>query len=204
MYLHLLPPATKLGQGYVFTGVCDSVHRGDVRGYRGVCGCRGVCVVAGGHAWLLGGACVVARGACIVGGHVWLLGVCMVTRGHAWLWGVCVVAGGHAWLPGGACVVAGGHAWLLGGGIHGCQGCMCGCWGHTWLLGGHVWQRGACMAKGGCMVKRGACMSVQQYTQLHFSVILPDECGKATKVTAGAYHSATLTGKGLLSCKFLP
>ena len=25
---YLLPPATKLGQGYVFTGVCDSVHRG--------------------------------------------------------------------------------------------------------------------------------------------------------------------------------
>ena len=25
-----LPPATKLGQGYVFTGVCDSVHRGGV------------------------------------------------------------------------------------------------------------------------------------------------------------------------------
>ena len=24
----LLPPATKLGQGYVFTHVCDSVHRG--------------------------------------------------------------------------------------------------------------------------------------------------------------------------------
>ena len=24
----LLPPATKLGQGYIFTGVCDSVHRG--------------------------------------------------------------------------------------------------------------------------------------------------------------------------------
>ena len=23
-----LPPETKLGQGYVFTGVCDSVHRG--------------------------------------------------------------------------------------------------------------------------------------------------------------------------------
>ena len=46
-------------------------------------------------------------------------------------------------------------------------------------------------------------MSVQQYTQLHFSVILPDECGKATKVTAGAYHSAALTGKGLLSSKFL-
>ena len=26
----LLPPATKLGQGYVFTGVCDSVNRGGV------------------------------------------------------------------------------------------------------------------------------------------------------------------------------
>ena len=26
--INLLPPATKLGQGYVFTGVCDSVHRG--------------------------------------------------------------------------------------------------------------------------------------------------------------------------------
>ena len=26
----LLPPATKLGQGYVFTRVCDSVHRGGV------------------------------------------------------------------------------------------------------------------------------------------------------------------------------
>ena len=25
---YLLPPATKLGQGYVFTGVCDSVHGG--------------------------------------------------------------------------------------------------------------------------------------------------------------------------------
>ena len=26
--IKLLPPATKLGQGYIFTGVCDSVHRG--------------------------------------------------------------------------------------------------------------------------------------------------------------------------------
>ena len=26
--INLLPPATKLGQGYVFTGVCSSVHRG--------------------------------------------------------------------------------------------------------------------------------------------------------------------------------
>ena len=28
--MFLLPPATKLGQGYVFTRVCDSVHRGGV------------------------------------------------------------------------------------------------------------------------------------------------------------------------------
>ena len=27
---NFLPPATKLGQGYVFTRVCDSVHKGDV------------------------------------------------------------------------------------------------------------------------------------------------------------------------------
>ena len=26
--MYLLPPATKLGQGYVFTGVCHSVNRG--------------------------------------------------------------------------------------------------------------------------------------------------------------------------------
>ena len=37
-------PQTKLREGYVFTGVCDSVHGGGVRG------CRG-----GGRAWL-GGA----------------------------------------------------------------------------------------------------------------------------------------------------
>ena len=28
----LLPPATKLGQGYIFTGVCDSAHGGGVPG----------------------------------------------------------------------------------------------------------------------------------------------------------------------------
>ena len=85
----LLPPATKLGQGYIFTGVCDSVHRGE-----GMHGCRGACVVAGGgHVWLPGGmhdcqgACVVARG------HAWLPGGCMAVGGHAWLWGACMVAG---------------------------------------------------------------------------------------------------------------
>ena len=56
----------------------------------------GACVVAWGHAWLLGG-------------HVWLLRGCMVAPGgvHDCSQGVCVVA-------------PGGHAWLLpGGGMHG-------------------------------------------------------------------------------------
>ena len=46
----LLPPATKLRQGYVFTGVCDSVHGGGAGVAGGMCG-RGVYVaVGGGHA----------------------------------------------------------------------------------------------------------------------------------------------------------
>ena len=68
-----LPPATKLGQGCVFTRVCDSVHGG------GMCGCRGTCMVAG---------------VCGCGGHVWLLG------GMHGCQGACMGAGG-AWLPGG-------------------------------------------------------------------------------------------------------
>ena len=103
-----LPPATKLGQGYIFTGVCDSVHRGGGHAW-----------LLGGHAWLLGGvcgwgvcmgACMVARGTCMVAG-----GACVVARGYAWLpwgmhgcWGVCVVARGHLWL-------LGVSAWLQGG-----------------------------------------------------------------------------------------
>ena len=55
-----LPPATKLGQGYIFTGVCDSVHGGGgVRGWGvgmriwGVCVVGGACM-AGGHATAYG------------------------------------------------------------------------------------------------------------------------------------------------------
>ena len=69
----LLPPATKLGQGYVFTGVCDSVHRGGMHGCWGACVVAGgACVVARGHVWLPGGACV-AAGECVwwLGGHAW-------------------------------------------------------------------------------------------------------------------------------------
>ena len=32
-----LPPAKKLGQGYIFTGVCDSVHGGGCLVWRGAC-----------------------------------------------------------------------------------------------------------------------------------------------------------------------
>ena len=102
----LLPPTNVVCEGYIFTGICDSVNRGGMRGSSG-----GACMVA------LGGACMVALwGACMVapGGHAWLLG------GHAWLLrGACMVApGGHAWfLPGGhAWFFPGGHAWFFPGG----------------------------------------------------------------------------------------
>ena len=81
-----LPPANVVCEGYIFTGVCDSVNggvacvvaRGGVHDSSwgwGMCGfCQGVCVVfPGGRAWFLpGGACVFfPRGVCVVfpGGH---------------------------------------------------------------------------------------------------------------------------------------
>ena len=106
----LLPPATKLGQGNIFTPVCHSVHRGGMHG----CSRGGhVCVVApGGHVWLLwGGVHGCSGGVCVVaaGGHAWLL------RGGVH---------GRSW--GGACVVAPrGGAWLLRGGVCGCSRGAC-------------------------------------------------------------------------------
>ena len=150
--LMLLPPANEVCEGYVFTGVCHSVHGGGhvwlLRG--GMCGCSwgGMHGCSqGGHAWLLrgglprggmrgcswGGMCGCSGGACMVapGGHAWLL-----TGGCAWLlMGVCVHGcsrGGHAWL------LQGGHAWLLGG------ACMVALGGHAWLLWG-----GACVVAPG-------------------------------------------------------
>ena len=98
-----LPPANKVCEGYVFTRVCNSVHRGGR-----------VWLLQEGHAWLLGGGVVARGGACMValGGHAWLLwGVaCMVARGACVVaWGVCMVACG------------GWHAWLLPGGARGCS-----------------------------------------------------------------------------------
>ena len=91
----LLPPANVVCEGYIFTGVCDSVNRGGMRGFiRGhawfyLGGIRGF--IHGGHAWFY------------LGGHAWfyLGGVC------GFIWGACVVLfGGCAWFySGGACVV---------------------------------------------------------------------------------------------------
>ena len=96
----LLPLATKLGQGYIFTGICDSVHRGGVRG-------------CGGHVWLPGGMCGLQGGMCGCRGHAWLPGGSMFAGGMCGCQGACIVAGGmHGYW--GVCVVTGGHAWLLG------------------------------------------------------------------------------------------
>ena len=56
-----LPPATKLGQGYIFTGVCDSVHRGVCSREGGV----GVSALGGlVQRGLLPGGCLVLGGVC--------------------------------------------------------------------------------------------------------------------------------------------
>ena len=167
-YTHFYRPQTKLREGYVFTGVCDFVHRGACMVVGGVHGCGGACVVVG--------VCMVAGGMHDWGMCAWLQGACMVVggvhgcwggmhgyrgvEGLAWLWGGVVGGvygcGGHACLPG-ACMV-GGHAWLLGGG-HGWWGegaCMVAgtacvvAGGHAWLWGsvhgcrGHAWLLGVC------------------------------------------------------------
>ena len=87
-------PQMKLREGYVFTGVCDSVNRG-VCMVGGMCGCWGECVVVRGHARMWG-LCVVVGGmhGCM---GVWLRGTCM-------LQGACVVAGGMHGCWQGACV----------------------------------------------------------------------------------------------------
>ena len=98
-----LAPANEVCEGYVFTGVCHSVHRGG-----GMRGC-----FLGVHAWLLPvGACMVAPG-----------GVCGSSRG-----GMCGCSGVYVVvLEGGVCGCSGGHAWLLLGGM-----CHCSQGGHAW------------------------------------------------------------------------
>ena len=97
-YTYLLPPATKLGQGNIFTGVCDSVRKG-VSG-------PGGCLVWGGSA--LGEGCLVwgewvsaprgvpGDGYCCGGTHPTGIHTCYVSR----LFTVCFV---HVYLC--ACVL---------------------------------------------------------------------------------------------------
>ena len=112
------------GHGWL-QGACMVVGGGHVwlqrgmHGLKGMCGCGGACMVAGGMrgcrgcAWLQGGmhGC---RGACVV-------------LGGAWLWGTCLVHGD----------------------MHGCGGCVWLQRGHAWWQGGSLYdEEGACMVKG--------------------------------------------------------
>ena len=58
IHIMLLPPATKLRQGYIFTAVCGGVHA------------RGEACMAGGYAWPGGmhGGGMHGQGACVAGG----------------------------------------------------------------------------------------------------------------------------------------
>ena len=99
----LLPPANVVCEGYAFTHVCHSVHRGE------------------GRAWLPGGACMVAGGgvhgwgACVPGGGMrGEGGACMAKGGVHGKRGACMVKEGCVRDEGGACVAKGGHAWRRG------------------------------------------------------------------------------------------
>ena len=185
-YTHFYRPQTELREGYVFTGVCDFVHRGacmvvgGVHGCGGACVVVGVCMVAGGmHGW---GMCAWLQGACVVvGGCAWLLGGmhgCRGVEGLAWLWG-----GGRwcAWLRR-ACMFAGGmHGW---GDMHGCWegGMVGGGRGHAWLQGQHVWLQGdmrgcgeVCMVAGGVHGCWGVCR-IRRDTVNEWAVRILLEC----------------------------
>ena len=72
----LLPPATKLGQGYIFTGMCDSVHRG-VHGPGEGCMVLGECL---GGAWSRAAWSRGCTGGALSGWGAWS-GGCMVPGG---------------------------------------------------------------------------------------------------------------------------
>ena len=183
LFLYLLPPATKLGQGYVFTGACDSVHRG---------------VSASVHAGIPPGADTPPAdtpqsrhppradtpelthpaspranthspreqtpptehagryGQRTGGTHPTEVQSCYHPQTK--FAKVMFLQASVCPQGGGVCVVApGGHAWLLWGGMHGCSG------GHVWLLwgvGGMHGCWGACMVApgGACAVALGGCV----------------------------------------------
>ena len=72
----LLPSATKLGQGYMFTGVCHSVNGGGACMAGGMHG-RGVCMAGGMAGGVHGWGGMHGKGVCgkggmrVKGGHVW-------------------------------------------------------------------------------------------------------------------------------------
>ena len=91
----LLPPAKKLGQGYIFTGVCHSVNRGGVLSQHAlqVVSQHALQQVSGGSAHrgrgvpALGGLLL---GGLLPGGGCLLLGGCLLPGGLLWgglLWG---------------------------------------------------------------------------------------------------------------------
>ena len=126
-----------LGQGNIFTPVCHSVHRGDVRGWSrgGMRGCSGgVHGCSGGMRGFSGGAYVV-----LFGGHAWFYsggGMRGFIQGQTWFY-----LGGHAWF------YSGGVCGFIQGGMRGFIRGVC-----MVLFGGvHGFIRGACMVfPGGC------------------------------------------------------
>ena len=114
LFGRLLPSATTLLQGYVFTGICDSVHRvggmhcqGIMHGWEGACVTRGYVWqgVSGRGAFVLGGG-MHSGGACMAGGCAWWGQGGMLDWGYVWQ-GACITGGmsgrGHAY--------QGGHVW---------------------------------------------------------------------------------------------
>ena len=119
----LLPPANEVWGKVIF------LHQFVILFTGGACvvapGGGHAWLLLGGHAWLLwGGMHGCSWGVCVVapGGHAWLLGgACMVAPG-----GMHDCSGGHAWFYLGACVVLfkggmrgfiqGGRAWFYSGG----------------------------------------------------------------------------------------
>ena len=132
--LNIYRPLTKLREGYVFTGVCDSVHRGGVHVW-----------LLWGHTWLLGGMCGCSReGAWLLLGG--MFGCCQKA---------CVVApgGGYVWLLWGSmCGCFGGHVWLL------LEGYVVAPRRHAWLLLGGAWDM---TRYGDTINKRAVCILLE-------------------------------------------
>ena len=109
-----LPPTNVVCEGYVFTRVCHSAHRGVcmlfLAGGASMLFFRGACMLFfGGHACFFGGACMLFfQGACMLfsGGHA-----CFFPGGmHAFFWG-----GMHAFFRGACVLFSGGHACFFWG-----------------------------------------------------------------------------------------